>query len=579
MESGEGQNLQGVRVALFAEEGRHLRHYLSILRLCGLREIAFSEEIPDAIQEILAGNIQLIFVVHLGEALEATRFIREVRGIEGASAIPIVAITDEDGVRDALRIYAKGVAKILKEPLSRRTLEDLMREISGGACEPDRLTQKVEMASRMVKRGDIERARGIYEDLLLEGCTSLDVYLGLAAIHTEKGEWLEGEGTLKRAMDLARKLPDRLESSLGLSLVFYHYGRFYDRRQLMDKALKSYRTCVSLNPYYLQGTLALMDILQRCGELVEILTVVRGVRERYPAFSQPLSEVAQCLDEIAKKFERLGMYAQARDICRELLSLPHAEVAIHIRAAAFLAEHGRISFVIKRLAEISGKLKSARICELLGGILLDTVTRHVSRGRWAKSAEQVDLGILQDIDPSEVVRMALGYIQQGLLLDPELLGLKLHLARCRMKLGERETAMELIDNVRAAQSGDAEFLAYGAGRLVEDRSYDAAFAWLLDGMSRYPRDHRLFLLCAECLRAQGKPQDSARCLKRGLAVQPDNVEMLTALAETCIELNSFAEAVTLFQRAQRIRPNDERIRTGLETAQDLRVQMEKGRGR
>ena len=127
-------DLGELKVLLFDDQRLKLKHYLSVLRFCGFREIQVAGDVAGAREVILASHLDLIIVTHFDEGVGLDALLLELRGIDGSSGIPVVALAPDQGIRYSLGILSKGAAGVLVEPVSRETLERLIRKIGRASC-------------------------------------------------------------------------------------------------------------------------------------------------------------------------------------------------------------------------------------------------------------------------------------------------------------------------------------------------------------------------------------------------------------------------------------------------------------
>lgn len=570
------RDLSELKVLLFLEEKEQLKHYLSILRFCGLRGITVAERLSEAIDHIVSERFDLIIVTHRGEAPGVTRFLEELKGFGATSSIPVLAILADGNVRNALCVLAKGVDWILLEPLSQQVVEDAANRILRDhfAVDPDKI--RLNRAKDLLQNDELEDARKIYSELLREDSKNLGVYLGLFEVYCRMQEWAEAEKNIKKALELAKSVQDKIQAYQHLSRVFFHYGTFYERRHNPENAIKSYRTSLSLNPFYVQSIKALLQILQKRGEVSEIVNVLKEAKTNFPPYSHALEEIVACVEDLAQKFLDLNMPVQARRMYEQLVKLRHENSAIHLKVADFFLRHGQVSLVLSTLMAVSERIQDSDLLMKIGTILLDTEKRFMSDGK-VNAPPEVDLRYFQARDRTRIIRKAQKAFQQGLLLDTDNPWMWLNTACCHLRLGEADLALEILERLKEANREDTDILASMIEILTFERAFSVAGEWLKEANINFPKDVRFYMLYAEYYRSLGRPYDAIGCLKKGMTVQPDHTEFIVGLARLYQELKQYSDAILYYEKAGKLMPADTGIQEGLRDALTAKYQEGKNR--
>ncbi len=575
-------DLSALKVLLFDDQRLKLKHYLSVLRFCGFREIQVAGDVAGAREIILSSHLDLIIVTHFDEGVGLDALLLELRNIEGSSGVPVVALAPDQGIRYSLGILSKGAAGVLVEPVSRETLERLIRNILVTGSAQDALKGMLKEAWRLLEAGDLEQAAGAFNSYFIayrtvytsQNARYFEGSLGLARTYTLGKKWLEAEDQLQTAITIARNFPDKLETHLELPKAYFEYGFLNEQRGLVDKAIKSHRTALSVNPFFVPSIRSLLILLHQRERLDEIIQILEEMGEGFLPYSDPMSEIAGVLADLAAKSIEEGRLGMAMALFDRLFQLPHGNVPVQISTADFFLAQGRTSAVLTHLLEVSETIKAHEIFFKIGQILLDSERWLRNHGR-PRRTDRVDYSYFAEKEPDEVVGMAREAFSQGLLLEPRNALGRLHLAYCELRLGDREAALQLLSELREVQKKDADFMRYAIELLLESRLADEGERWLKTALRQNPRDVECWQLYANFFKAQRRAGEAAECMKRGLSIQPDHAGMNLALAKYYQEVQQVDAAIGLLERAASLLPEDAEIEKALSSLLATRQQPAK----
>ena len=571
----ETVDLADLKVLFFHEAPKQLKHYLSILRFCGLRGIDVAERLSEAIKRIISEKYDMIIVTHHGEAQGLSRLLEELNGLDATASIPVVAILADGSVKNALCVLAKGVDEILVEPLSQQAVENVVQKILRDYLQNDKIREKIESARQLLSGGEFEQAEKAYRGLLFHDSHNIEAYLGLFEINMAKEEWAKAEANIKKALELAKSSKDKIQAHRELSRVFFHYGSMYERRHQLEKAIKSYRTSLSLNPYDIQSVKALLHLLQKRDEVDEIITVLKETQASFFPYSHALEEIVVCLTELAQTFMDLNMPVQARRMYEQLVGIHHGNGAVHLKVADYFLGLGQVTLVLKTLIDVSRRIKDPDLLCKIGDILLDTEKRYMSAGK-VDGPPSVDLSFFQGLDKMKVVQMALKLFQQGILLDPASPVLRMSIACCYLRMGDLDSASEILDRLKENCKDDVEILASAIELMIDERAFGIAGAWLKEMIAGFPKETRFYLLNARYYRGMEQPYEAIACLKKGLVIHHDQPEFIAALARLYQDLKQYSDAISYFERAGKLSSADPSIQEGLKEV--LAAKYGRGKG-
>lgn len=562
MAEGQRAELGGLRVFLFHEDWRQRKYYLSVLRLCGFRQVATADSVSEAIDQIVPGDFDLIFVVYPGETSAVADLLRDMKGVDTLQTIPVVAIMTSKVVGDAMRILNSGACETVSEPLCRESMEKTVGGLLDRSPPTDSAKEKLALAESLDEEGNTERAHAMLLDLLEEEGPRVDVFLGLAQMCCRRQRWLEAETHLRKALLAAKESPGKVEVCRQLAAVFHRYGHFYEMRGFPEKAIKSYRASISFDPFRIESVNALLRVLHERRELEAMASLIKETQSVFPPYDKSLEELALCVRDLARRFVDLNMHARARRMYEWLTTIRHNNVGVHLDAADFLLPTGQASLVLRQLIALSERVKDPNLFDRIGTLLLECERYFLGSGR-LDASRSVDLSFFRSLSSSKVISMAEEAFQSASALDGGNPQHILNVARCYLRRRDNEAAVKLLDSLKKGRRADPEVSARVVERLMDERAYDLAAAWLSEMTSRFPDDARFCGLYTEYYCRRDRPRDAVGWLRRGLVLQPDNAAFLVRLAELLLRLGQYTDAVLYFQKAEKLLPDEPAVSEGL----------------
>jgi tetratricopeptide (TPR) repeat protein len=552
----EMAGLSGIKVLLFDELPKKRKYYLSCLRMCGLREILIAENLPDAIQAIVSNRIDLVMLSCSGDET-GIDLLGEIRSLGATSSLPVVAILSEVNVMNGLRMLAQGVNHILTDPLSQQALEAMVRKVFRERFGTDHIDREISISRSLFDEGKLEDAHRLYSRCLkmegIERDQRFEIYLGLARIGTDRQEWLEAESNLFLALEIAKSEANRVLTHWLLSRAFYQYGKFYEKRGIMEKALKSYQTSVSFDPYHVASFKPLLMLLLKQDNFNEISRLLAEARMNFPPYSDPLGEVAEALNGMAVRAQVLGLSVYAAKLVDQLVTLPHDRVVVHQDVTDFLINAGKISQALTKLREVSAQVRSPEIFGRIGTILLD-VERRFLGGSTRKQTADVDLSFFKEMDSPKTIALAFQAFQEGLLLNPGDIQLRIGLAYCLMRQGKHEALGDMLKKFKEGDRLGKKLYLRIVEMLIEGRLYELAQTWIRDAIAEYPREMAFYECAARSFRSQRKPQKAVECLKKALTLDSEHPGINLALARLYEELRQADEAALYYEKVRQLSP-------------------------
>jgi tetratricopeptide (TPR) repeat protein len=555
--------LSPYKVLLLRKPTEKLNVFKSILRWCGVQELTEATDLRGAIHHLVSHSFDLIFVTYVGKEKETSQFIEELKSLDATSNIPLIAITTDGEIKNMLRILAMGVDEVIATPLTKEKVENAAIKILKTRLGIDPIKARLDSAKELTAAEQFDAAKTIYLELIDQGEALLDAHLGLCEIQCSAQQWSEAETHLKKALELGKSSPGKMESHIRLASVFFHYGNYNQKRDMIEKAIKCYQTALSLNPFHTESVKVLLGLLQQRDEEEAIAKIISEVSANFLPYSRATDEIALYLSEMARRLLDLNMTSEGRRIYEQLIGFPHGNVDVHLKVANFFLEEGMVSQVLERLVNLLQKLKDSDILFKTGSILLDIEKRYLSNGKNKAETAGVDLSFFEDLDSAKALSLGEKMFKQGLLLEPESLRFSLSLARCQLRQGEKEAAEEILDRLKEMCAEDAGSVEEVVDALIIEGAYEPATEWINYAVDSFPQEIVFYTLHARLFREQKRPYDAISCLKRALTIESSHTECIMSLAGLYEEIKEYSNAILYYEKAIKLMPKDQTIREKL----------------
>ncbi len=375
-----------------------------------------------------------------------------------------------------------------------------------------------------------------------------DAHYLLGKVYAARGEWIKGEESLKKVIELDQEAPEEgiialsvlyveskqpekaietlkafLEKDASHLLAHYYLGRVYSEMNQLDLALKAYEAAVDINPTFSAAQKAIAFIYEYQGKAKEAIHSFEKVLEAEP-------------DNVDVRNHLGQLYIEQQDYVRALKEFEQVVKLQPNDATARL----RIGLIHLRQEEYQKAEKT--FSELLKEVpALDQVRYYLGLVFEKQGKVENAVKVLEQVKSSSSVyidaQLVLGFVYEG----HENLGSAESTLRKALK--EKPTAT----SVRAGL----------AGVLVKQRRYEEAITLLEQGISKSSKDETLWFSLAEVYDKMGNLPKFVECVKTVIEVNPDNANALNYLGYTYAEKRiNLAEAEQLIKRALEIKPKD-----------------------
>ena len=270
-----------------------------------------------------------------------------------------------------------------------------------------------------------------------------------------------------------------------------------------------------------------------------------------------------------RHLQQQGRIEEALNQCQQAhISEPH-----QLNLLAMLGTLRVQNQEIDQARKILSQLESLGVAESKDAVLLtDVAGIHILLGEPAKAMPYLELalgansGYLLAIIRRGMVSLQSGYIDSaiedfnaGLMnLSPEQqMPMLVNLCRCYLLKGEAEQALIYIEQTRLLTHHNSEqwVLAAVDCYIALDRWEDAEQA-IQQGLQAGLKQNKGLLLWSLILAAQDKHEEAEHQIRKALRDDPDNVELLTHLAELANVRGHYGEVLHCLHRATELEPEN-----------------------
>ncbi len=334
--------------------------------------------------------------------------------------------------------------------------EEALARVAGLASAGPNALVDLEYARLLADAGKVAEARENLEALALEFGARPEIERTLALLDLASGD---PERADQRLEALDGSGPERYES-------FYYRGQIAAQRGDAEAARRFYIR-ISSGPYLVPAQLALAESLAREGGTEAAVDQLVRFGEDHPAQAFEVLEYrAQLLQVLKRPDEALAVYAEA-------LRYKPAAVSVLLARGALLEQQGRVREAITDLRTAAELAPDDAAAANAYGYLLASRTWQTRRAwRYVRRAYELQPrnAPIQDSVGWTLFRLhrpeeARSHLEEALdkLPDPEIAS---HLAEVYWKLGDRESAFELL-RTTAVAFPDSRPLLDTVGRLLD----------------------------------------------------------------------------------------------------------------
>jgi len=465
---------------------------------------------------------------------------------------------------------------------------------------------------------DLERAANAFQIALRQRPDDPDCLYNLARAYDAQGQTLRGMVPLEQAQRLAPQRPDiiLLAANLSEKLGFYGdaaaaFGSYLKLRpgdnparrergfalavaSRTEAALRDLEEYVRRNPRDARGLYEL-GVVETVWNREKSLRHINAALAFDPAF-------------LPARYARAVLYYQSGQY-REALSDLQIVLAREPDDLGALDTLGETQL---QLGNVQASVKAlCNAAELApdDGLILMHYSRALTRNHQPEEAQATldkfrrlgsesnpgrpNSGLLRFLELSRPQQEAqyLANLRIRLRMNPDSVSLKVRIAQEELAQGERQQALEMFQKV-LTESSDPRVLQDCASALLDNEEYEPARGLLEKVLSIEPSrtDARLdlaiavfrttgadaalaelsrvppiqqkgdfFLLKAQLLEAEGKPEQAAAALNRGFEASPTRADLYFQAALFLVKHNQVQQMVDVLGRAEKIVPGDPKL--------------------
>ncbi|MGI9212265.1 MAG: tetratricopeptide repeat protein [Methylococcaceae bacterium] len=300
-------------------------------------------------------------------------------------------------------------------------------------------------------------------------------------------------------------------------------------------------------------------------KLEDILGYLGELTASYPPYSSFRDKVTIVLDDLLSRYTLLNMAENIERIHTYLLNMEHSNVNLHIKTVDFLQKTGRHTAIKNLLETMLTRIKDADLMLHLADLYVADLHPVPVTGKSAQ-AITIDRDYLKDNATEHWLRQSEALYKNALLLDPFEIAIWLRLLRCHLLLKELDAATQLLDRMFSNMTIGLTEHAETCALLLQEKAYALARQYVESGLRKYPLESRFHLLSSQMHNAEGNHYEAITALKTGLREQPDSSECLIELGKTYGLVKNWSQAVEVFEKAQKLSPENAELPHLLQTA-------------
>jgi tetratricopeptide (TPR) repeat protein len=195
----------------------------------------------------------------------------------------------------------------------------------------EQLREMINLAKEYYRRGDYDKARPLFEDVITRNLAFADVYNMLGVIYHQGGEFGRAQSILEKAIEIN---PAYTEASLNLAVLYNDIGEYEKAKAIYNAALKqSRREGGEMDPYF-KGKIANMyadiaDAYRSAGFLRKAVEEYRRALEVRPLFVDIRTKLASALRDLGDIDNAIG------ELNRSLRDRPNHVPALNLLGVCY----------------------------------------------------------------------------------------------------------------------------------------------------------------------------------------------------------------------------------------------------
>ncbi|MDA1001189.1 MAG: response regulator [bacterium] len=246
-----------------------------IFEECQLRNITFSEHGYKAVHTGRFDSFGLILVSSKVDKMDGLKVISSLLEEGKNKSKPIVFLCPADDAPASQKARAAGAAAVLSKPVElgsfREMIEKVLDKYVVTKSEVGQHSQKnisatesaIETANKLLKSGDLDGAEEKFEEAMVTGGGSVDIYHGLARVHLSRGDQEKADQVLVEAERLDSMARDKFRL---LEKGFLDNGRSFMEKGLHEEAKNQFQGALASNANSVTAHMGLTEAYKALGD-------------------------------------------------------------------------------------------------------------------------------------------------------------------------------------------------------------------------------------------------------------------------------------------------------------------------
>ena len=259
--------------------------------------------VDDAYKTLHMGRFEIFSIILIGDNLEkgdSVNVISQIRADGKNKKAPIIYISQIDDEETSKVAIDAGVTKIIKRPVEERSLREAIENVVGKYIltatmaeeqneeNESATTSVVERGQKLLALGDLEGAEEAFEEAMMTGGGSEEVFCGLAEVYLARGDKEAAEQVLAEAVRIDPMAREKFDArNLGL----IRRGQEYMQKGKLDEAQDAFE-----------------DALLKGGELLEVyasLAEVHLKKNDKESAERAIAEAEKIDPEVRERFKKI----------------------------------------------------------------------------------------------------------------------------------------------------------------------------------------------------------------------------------------------------------------------------------
>lgn len=261
----------------------------------------------DAYKTIHKGRFEKFSIILVGDGLEkgdSVKVISQIRSEGKNTKVPIIFLCQENDENTSKEAMEAGASKTLNRPVEERALREAIEEVLDRyiltATMVEELDQEnksatmsvTERGQKLLALGDLEGAEAAFEEAMMTGGDSADVFCGLAEVYLARGDKEAADQVLVEAVRVDPLAREKFDSrNMGLirrGKEFLEKGNFEKAQDALEEALLKGGDLLEVYASLAEVQLIKNDREAAERAIAEAEKIDPNIRERFKKFEDEL---------------------------------------------------------------------------------------------------------------------------------------------------------------------------------------------------------------------------------------------------------------------------------------------------